>query len=390
MPDWKKEIKLSDLVPKRKPKDVGAKPLAQTKKKRSRKPPTLVGLKVGSSQLAAAVVANNGTPQVSKVAREALEEGLVVGGEVRDPVGLAVAIDGFFARHALPRKGVRLGLASTRIGVRAFDLSGIDDDRRLTNAIMFRAQETLPVPVADAVLDYQLLSDEVDEDGVRNARALLVVAYRELVEGHVAACNQAGVELSGIDLDGFALLRAVSAPGAEGETRPEGALVGLAIGRERSTLAVSDGRVCEFTRVLQWGGGALTSAISRGLELSAPEAERIKRAMTLDPEAPRVGPAPEREDEARQVVLRELESFARELVSSLRFYQGQPDSLPIAEVVLTGGTSELVGLAPELERLTGVTTSVADPFGRAGLARGAEAPEAPGSLTIAIGLGIED
>ena len=39
-----------------------------------------------------------------------------------------------------------------------------------------------------------------------------------------------------------------------------------------------------------------------------------------------------------------LTPFARELVSSLQFYQTQPDSLGIGEIVITGGTSHLEGL----------------------------------------------
>jgi type IV pilus assembly protein PilM len=389
MPDWKKEIKLSDLIPKPKPK-AGRSALAPKKEKKRKRHAQLVGLKIGSSQLTAALVSNNGGAKLSRLVHEPLAEGLVVAGEVRDPVGLAAALDGFFARHELPRKGVRLGIASTRIGVRAFDLSGIEDDRRLANAILFRAQETLPVPVEDAVVDYQVLKDEVDESGMRNTRALLVVAYRELVDSYVAACNQAGIELAGIDLEAFALLRALGAPSPDGEQRSDGALVGLSIGKERSTLAVSDGHACEFTRVLDWGGSAVSDEIARELGVPPEDAERIKRALTLDPEkAPRPGPAPAREAEARRAAAHALQSFARELVSSLRFYQGQPGSLPIAEIALTGGTADLPGFASELERLIGVPVRVADPLGRVEVAGGVER-EVPGSVTIAIGLGIDD
>jgi type IV pilus assembly protein PilM len=236
-----------------------------------------------------------------------------------------------------------------------------------------------------------MLSDGVDEDGTRTVRALLVVAYRELVDSYIAACTQAGIELAGIDLEAFAMLRALGAPAPEGEVRDDGALVALCIGRERSTLAVSDGRICEFTRVLEWGGSDLTSRIADELGIDAQQAERVKRSLSLDPDkAPLPGPAPEREDEARQAALRGLQSFARELVSSLRFYQGQAGSLPIGEIVLTGGTAQFAGVAGQLERLIGVRVRVADPFARVDLPEGLERPAAPGSLTIAIGLGIDD
>ena len=46
-----------------------------------------------------------------------------------------------------------------------------------------------------------------------------------------------------------------------------------------------------------------------------------------------------------------MQSFARELVSSLQFYQNQPGSLGIGEIVLTGGTTGLPGLADKPKKL---------------------------------------
>ena len=85
-----------------------------------------------------------------------------------------------------------------------------------------------------------------------------------------------------------------------------------------------------------------------------------------------------------------MQTFARELVSSLQFYQNQPGSLGIGEVVLTGGTAHLPGLAEELERLIGVRVRIGDPLARLKIPKRLGAPEQVGSLAVAIGLGIED
>ena len=86
----------------------------------------------------------------------------------------------------------------------------------------------------------------------------------------------------------------------------------------------------------------------------------------------------------------EIESFARELVSSLQFYQGQPGSLGIGEIVITGGTAQLPGIAEELERLIGVHVRVGNPLARLKVAKRLTGTEQMGSLAVAIGLGIED
>jgi type IV pilus assembly protein PilM len=349
----------------------------------------LVGLKVGGSQLAAARIANNGAAELLQVARVDLPPGVVVSGELRDPDSLANALKDFFAKNKLPRKNVRLGIASNRIGVRTFEITGIDDPKQLENAIHFRAQEALPIPLDEAVLDYHVLEERADEEGTKTKRVLLVVAYRELVDRYVDACKKAGIVLAGIDLEAFALLRALSAPRPETEAG-DSALVAVAIGHDRSTFAVSDGRVCDFTRVLEWGGSALNVAIARALDLAPSEAETIKRAVSLSsPDVPD-GFAYEQYSLAVDAVRKQVHTFARELVSSLQFYQNQPGSLGIGEIVITGGTANLAGIAEELQRLIGVQVRVGDPLARLKLTKKIAIDEPMGSLAVAIGLGIED
>jgi type IV pilus assembly protein PilM len=416
LPFWKKELSLGGkkgdkpvkerkqkppkVKAERAPKPKEPKQPKQPKERKQKTPKVkaergnakgrLTGLKIGASQLAAARVSNNGSAELLQVAREPLAPGIIVGGELRDPDALAEALKDFFAKHGLPKKGVRLGIANNRIGVRTFEIAGIEDQKQLANAIRFRAQETLPIPIDEAVLDYQVLGEGVDEDGKPTKRVLLVVAYRELIDRYVDACKKAGITLVGIDLEAFALLRALQAPQEGVGTDASAALVVVAIGHERSTFAVSDGRVCEFTRVLEWGGSALNVAIARAVDSAPSEVEGTKRALSLMDEMVPDGITAEQAKTAREAMRRAIQTFARELVSSLQYYQNQPGSLGIGEIVLTGGTAHLPGLAGELERLIGVHVRVGDPLARMKVSKKVGQPEQIGSLAVAIGLGIED
>ena len=354
----------------------------------------LIGLKIGASHIAAARVLNGDMPQLLQVVSSPLEHGIVVAGELRDPEALAVALEKFFKEHGLPKRGIRLGIANNRIGVRTLDVVGIADPKQLDNAIKFRAQEVLPIPLEDAVLDYQVLSESIDADGQTSRRVLLVVAYRDLVDRYVDACRKAGLQIVGIDLEAFALLRALSEPQSQLQPLPgveRGALVAVAVGHDRSTFAISDGRICEFTRVLQWGGWSLNVAIARALDTSPTEAEIVKRALSFTgQQALPQGFSAEQLETAREAARSQLQTFARELVSSLQFYQNQPGSLGIGEIVVTGGTSHLPGFGAELERLVGVPVRIGDPLSRVKLSKGVGELEQVGSLAVAIGLGIED
>jgi type IV pilus assembly protein PilM len=365
------------------------KPQPRNARAGAKMPKRLVGLKVGASQLAAATVANNGHSEVVQVAREDLDAGIVSAGELREPDLLADALKDFFRKHKLPKRGVRLGIATNRIGVRTLEIVGINDQKQLANAIKFRAQEALPIPIDEAVLDYHLLSETTNEEGEPVRKILLVLAYRDLIDRYVSACKKAGIQLSGIDLEAFALLRALAAPRAE-EEAAQAALVAVTVGYDRTTFAVSDGRFCEFTRVLDWGGHSLNVALARALDLAPSEVEQIKRELSLDGVEVPQGLSAEQADTAREALRRQVQSFARELVSSLQFYQNQPGSLGIGEIVLTGGTAHLQGLAAELQKLIGVRVRVGDPLVRVKVGKKVRDPEQLGSFAVAIGLGIED
>jgi type IV pilus assembly protein PilM len=386
----KKEISFRRKPKAEKPSEPKQKAPRRQKNASRKRAKRLVGLKVGGSQLAAARVVNNGVPELVQVAREPLESGIIVGGELREPELLADSLRAFFRKHKLPRQGVRLGIANNRIGVRILEIAGIDDPKQLENAIRYRAQEALPIPLEEAVLDYHVLGERVDDEGQRIRRVLLVVAYRELIDRYVAACKKAGVRLAGIDLEAFALLRALGEPKGGEDPPSDAALVVVSIGHDRSTFAVSDGRVCEFTRVLDWGGQTLDVAIARELDCAPSEAEPVKRELSLVGANVPEGLTQEQADRAREAVRRQLQTFARELVSSLQFYQNQPGSLGIGEIVITGGTAHLGGVADELQRLIGVRVEVGDPLLRVKLGKKLRETEQLGSLAVAIGLGIED
>jgi type IV pilus assembly protein PilM len=351
--DLKKEIKLSDLIPKRQKSGGGSSaPKVAAKKKKAKQ--DYVGIKVGASQIAAAQVQNNGGSKIVKLAREPLEPGVVVGGEVRDIAALGRALDEFFKKHDLPRKGVRLGIGTNRVGVRVLDVEGIDDEKQLANAVTFRAHEALSIPMDQAVMDYHVVGSHEVAGGGLSHRVILAAAYREPIDHFTAAFDAAEIQLDAIDVEAFALLRAVS-PAVANSDGERTAVVALALGHDRTTLAISDGRFCDFTRVLEWGGSRLDAAIARELGMTTEEATEVKLGLSLlgdDAASAR----------ARNAVKHELTTLARELVASLQFYQAQPDSLALAEILVTGGTTRMPGFVEELERLVRARVRPADPL----------------------------
>ena len=139
-------------------------------------------------------------------------------GEVREPDALARELKSLFSKHNLPRKGIRLGIASSRVGVRTLEDAAIEDPKLLENAIRFRAQEVLPIPLNDAILDHIVLGETVFDEGP-GLRILVAFAHRELIDRYVEAFKAARLKVAAIDFEAFALLRAVANP-LNGTARP--------------------------------------------------------------------------------------------------------------------------------------------------------------------------
>lgn len=385
--DLNKEIKITDLFKRpKKQRPAGPRtPKPSSKSKRPKKQ-EIVGLKVGASQIAASRVVNDGSEaKLVQLARTSLAPGIVVAGEVRDVPALGQALDRFFTDNKLPRHGIRLGIGTNRVGVRTLDVEGIEDDRQLGNAVRFRAHEALSIPIDQAVLDFHVIGETIDDAGALTRRVVLAAAYREPIDHYIEACRLAKLQLVGIDLEAFALLRAVAPATSNGAGTA--ALVALSLGHDRSTLAISDGTICDFTRVLEWGGGKLETAIGRDLGLTGEEAAEIKRQVSLEADA--IESDDPRVVRGRAAVQREVQTLARELVASLQFYQTQPGSLPISEILVTGGTSQLPGLVEELERLTRARVRAADPLSTVETGKGVGDRDDLASLAVAIGLGVE-
>src|SRR5262245_9202716 len=130
-------------------------------------------------------------------------------GEVADPIALAEALKTLFADNELPKR-VRLGIAHQRIVVRTLDLNvSSDDPKELAAAVKAAAPDHIPMPMDEAVVDFQPLGT-VDTPLGERRRVVVVAVRREMVERAAAAVEGAGLEIEGIDLSAFGMVRALA------------------------------------------------------------------------------------------------------------------------------------------------------------------------------------
>lgn len=296
----------------------------------------------------AAVQAQDG--RISRAASMELPSGVITDGEVADVERLTESLKSFFKENELPNR-VRLGVSNQQIVVRHLELPVIEEESELAAAVRFQAAEAIAMPLDEAVLDYQVVGHGTSAEGSARLRVVVVAARQAMIERFVEGVRGAGLKPEGIDLNAFALVRAL-APGAEADPEPaadpaaapspELARVYCHLGGV-TNLAVAVGNHCLFTRPLS------TDWTDQGEHVAAALAEEIR--LSID------------------------------------FYMAQPDARPVGEVLLSGPGSAHEELAEELSALIHLPVSVANPLG--GLeANGAMQGEDPHRHTVAAGLAL--
>ncbi len=109
-------------------------------------------------------------------------------GEVADPDGLAEALKSLFAQHKLSKQ-VRLGIGNQRVVVRTLRLPAIEDPKEMEAAVRFQAQEQMPMPLDQAVLEHQVVGGVPAEEGsTPQVDVVVVAARRDMVASFVEPC----------------------------------------------------------------------------------------------------------------------------------------------------------------------------------------------------------
>ena len=124
----------------------------------------VVGLDIEPGAVAAAQVVVNGSLSVAQTASAPLAPNVVRDGEVADIEALAEALKNLFRDHKLDRR-VRIGVANQRIVVRTLDLPPVEEGKELEAVVRFHAQDELPMPLDEAVIDFHALGVVETEAG---------------------------------------------------------------------------------------------------------------------------------------------------------------------------------------------------------------------------------
>jgi type IV pilus assembly protein PilM len=348
----------------------------------------VVGLDIEAGSIAATQVAVNGSPQVTASAIGSLDPGAFHEGEVLDPDRLAAALKSFFAEHKLSKR-VRLGIGNQRLVVRTMRLPAIEDAKEMEAAVRFQAQEQMPMPLDQAVLEHQVVGGvPAEEGGAAQVDVVVVAARREMVSSFVEPIRRAGLDPVGVDLAAFGMIRALAGTElavAEGtDQAPAGPVLYCNFG-DMTNLAVARGRACLFTRVSHVGLASMASPLVASRELSPEHVAQWLAYVGLEAPVEDLGGDAETVAEARRTLEEGVAALVDELRLSLDYYGAQEGAVPVERIVLCGPGSAISGVPAQMEARLGLPLSVSRPAALSGFDEISAA-----RLTVPFGLALED
>ncbi len=393
----------------------------------------VVGLDIQPGFVAAVRARVNGSILAEQAAALPLPGDAVRDGEVMDEDALSAVLRELFAQSGLSRR-VRVGVANQRTVLRTLELPPVTDEKELAAAVAFQAQDQVPMPLSNAVMDFHPLGI-VDTPAGPRQRVVLVAAQRDMIERLLAAVRRAGLSPQGVDLSAFALIRSLYRP----DPGEPGRVLYLNVDG-LTNLAIAEGTVCRFTRVVGSGLEGMASELAERRSIVLTEARALLAAVDLSgpspaeqgasvpeeptsaveppaEEAPEQAPGEEEQPQSREDadeseramsyeemadlatvpapqapssdadVLTVLENGIRdisgEVRNSLDFHRSQEGGGEVSHVVLSGSVQDIPGFAEALQASLGVEVRCQE---LALLDQGLAETVSPHRLAVATGL----
>jgi len=310
----------------------------------------------------------------------------VCSSDLADPDAVASSLRALFSAHKLSPR-VRLGIANQRVVVRTLRLPAIEDPNELAAAVRFTAQDQIPMPIEEAVLDHRVVGGvPAGEGGPPQLDVVVVAARSGMIDAWLEVMRSADLQPVGIDLSAFGLIRALGElpeGGEEAPAKPTAATLYCNVG-DVTNLAVARGRSCLFTRVSPVGLEDVVASLSGQTGLTREHAQQWLSHVGLAQPPESLEGDPETISRTRAALENGASALLDELRLSLDFYSAQEGALPVERVVLSGPGSTIPGLAERLEPGLALPLETRRPAALAELD-----PAAAARLTLSYGLALE-
>lgn len=353
----------------------------------------LVGLDIGSATIKAVQV--EATRLGFRVTRAGLTKtpvGAVRDGMIVTAEPVATAIFQLLETSGIQANCAALAISGPTVAVRQIRTPKLAE-AQLARSIKYEAAKYISANVDESALAFEILG--VAEDDPTLVDVMLVAAPRDLVETRVNVATVAGLEASHVDIEAFALQRAVVEVSRE-DFADENLRALVDIGASHTEVTLLSGPDFALTRSIPIAGDTFTDSLKNQLRLEQADAEA--RKMTVDMAALINGDGDAENLDNARILQSTLDELLREIRRSINYFQSQLSEngygANLSQILLIGGSAQMRGLPEYVMARLGIQTRLAEPFSSlmVDVSSDAEAAvqEHGPALGIALGLALKE
>jgi len=319
-----------------------------------------VGLDIGSKTIKVVELANEGSTWRLKasgiVGYKGLPPDQTKNEKELEP--LSSIIKQLFKEAKISSSDVSIALSESSVYTRNVKFPLLTDSE-LASAVRWEAEQYIPIPAAEAVIQHQVI-ERREDTAPPSVDVLLVAAPRITVEKYVRAVEMAGLNLASIETELIALSRSL---GVDGQT-----VLVCDLGARSTDIAIVKNAKLVFSRSFPTAGDAFTRAVAQFLGIDQVQAEEYKRTYGLS--------ASQLEGKVKQALDPVVHLVADEMKKAVHFYHSESKGDQIHSAILSGGTAGLSEMSVILAQILGLEVIVGNPFAKITVD-----PEAVKSLT---------
>jgi len=241
---------------------------------------------------------------------------------------ISVAIAAIIAETGIKTKKVVFSLPDFATFSTTFELPPMPK-KDMVNAIGFEARKYIPLPLSELVLDWQLMNKESLKE---NNKVLVMAVPNIIVEQYKTIATNSGLELVALEAEAMALKRAVVGAGD-----PTTCL--LEIGFQSTNVNIVDEGFMKMSSSFDMAGKDLTYSLSETLNISAGEAEELKKNQGLL----------DSEEKISHILIPILSVISEKAKSVIRDFEIK-ENKKVTRVILAGGTSMMKGIREYFEK----------------------------------------
>ncbi|ORU92247.1 MAG: pilus assembly protein PilM [Cycloclasticus sp. symbiont of Bathymodiolus heckerae] len=344
-----------------------------------RNDPNVLGIDVSTSAVKLIELSRQGSRyRVESYAVAPLPENAVIDNNFADIEAIGQAISTVVERSGTKLKQAAVAVSGSAVITKIVTIPAPDNDDELEAQVELVADQYIPYSLDEVNLDFSVIGTNEKNAGMIDVQ--LAASRRENIDDRIAVLDLAGLKAKVVDVEAYSLegaygLLESSLP----DYGPDATIAIADTGSTVTTLNILHKNKVIYSREQGFGGKQLTEEIQRRYGLSYEEAGMAKKHGGLP------------DSYITEVLDPFKDVMSQQIGRSLQFFFSSSSQHSVDQIILSGGTSSLLGVDALLEEKLGTPTTVANPFSQMTLAAKVKAQalsnDAP-AMMIATGLAL--